>query len=112
MLNETITTIGHSLGARLASDVGKNSNNVVTYNKPVVPSDVGKKANPNELHVRTKYDPVSILAPHIDKTKRMNVDSSSLLNSHNTDNLDSMKHDVLLHNVKNNNSLNSVVGNN
>jgi hypothetical protein len=108
--NETITTIGHSLGARLASDVGKKSNNVVTYNKPVVPSDVGKKANPNELHVRTKYDPVSILAPILDKTKTVNVKSNSLLDSHNTDNLTNMKHDVLLGSAHSNSSLGSVMG--
>ena len=108
--NETITTIGHSLGARLASDVGKNSNNVVVQNKPVVPSDVGKKANKNEVHIRTKYDPVSILAPVLDrKTKTINVKSESLLNSHNTDTLVNLKHDVLANNAQESSSLSSVM---
>lgn len=103
--NDSITTTGHSLGARLASDLGRESNNVVVYNKPVIPSDRNKTANKNELHIRTKHDPVSILAPHLDKTKRINVASDSLLNSHNTDNLTNLKHDVLLQNAHTNTKL-------
>jgi hypothetical protein len=93
---ENLTTTGHSLGARLASDLGKNTSHVVTYNKPVIPSDYGKSANPNETHIRTKYDPVSILAPLLDKTKTQTVKSNSLLGSHSTEQLSNLKNEPIV----------------
>jgi hypothetical protein len=58
---ENITTAGHSLGASIAERLGKKSANVVTFNKPVVPSDIFKKIPKTQLDVKTRNDPVSIL---------------------------------------------------
>ena len=54
-------TLGHSLGAKIAEDVGKNE--VITLNKPTLPLDIitGKKVKKNQTDVRTERDPVSIL---------------------------------------------------
>jgi len=83
---KNITTVGHSLGGKLASDVGRNSSKVITYNKAIIPSDLKKKPNQNEIHIRTHTDPVSFLSPY-DKTKTVNVPSDSLLGSHDIENL-------------------------
>lgn len=83
---QNITTVGHSLGGKLASDLGRNSSKVITYNKAVVPSELNRKANPNETHIRTTTDPVSALA-RFDNTKTISVPSDSFLGSHDIENL-------------------------
>ena len=40
---KNISTLGHSLGAKIASDVGSKSGEVITLNKPVVGRDLFKK---------------------------------------------------------------------
>ena len=37
---ENIITTGHSLGAKLASDLGGKSKEIITYNKPILPQDL------------------------------------------------------------------------
>jgi hypothetical protein len=59
---ENVTTLGHSLGSKLASDVGRDSKEVITYNKPSLYENYN--ANPKETTIRTQYDPVSILLPN------------------------------------------------
>lgn len=83
---KNITTVGHSLGGKLASDLGRNTSKVITFNKAVVSSELNRKANPNETHIRTYTDPISFLAP-FDKTKTINVPSDSLFGSHDIENL-------------------------
>lgn len=62
---ENISTIGHSLGASIAEEVGKNSKEIITLNKPIVPSDIisKKKIGINQYDIKTKKDPFSILKP-------------------------------------------------
>ena len=37
---ENVTTIGHSLGAKLASDLGGKSKEIIIYNKPITPGEI------------------------------------------------------------------------
>ena len=61
---ENVTTLGHSLGGKIASDVGGDSNEIITLNKATgIGWDAYKKnhgSKPNETNVRTTLDPVSI----------------------------------------------------
>jgi preprotein translocase subunit SecF len=36
---ENITTVGHSLGAKLAEDLGRDTKEIITFNKPTLPID-------------------------------------------------------------------------
>ena len=51
-----VETIGSSLGATLAADLGKDS--IITYNKPIYPKSKHKE---RELNIRSEYDPVSAI---------------------------------------------------
>ena len=60
---ENITTLGHSLGARLAEQLGRDTSEVITLNKPTYPNDILKsdKVPDNQTDVKSSSDPVSIL---------------------------------------------------
>jgi hypothetical protein len=62
---ENISTLGHSLGARIAEEVGSKTGEVITLNKPTLPIDLvkGKKVSDKQYDIRTTYDPVSVLRP-------------------------------------------------
>jgi len=86
---KNVSTLGHSLGGKIASDVGADSGEVITLNKPVAGRDLfakdkGKKEN--ETNVRTEGDVVSALDTGSDFT----IPSKSLnpIAEHTTDVLD------------------------
>lgn len=54
-----ISTVGHSLGSKIASTVGQNSNEIINLNKSVAPHELFNKVSSKETNIRTKYDPVS-----------------------------------------------------
>lgn len=56
---ENTETLGHSLGAKIAEQVGGKSKQVTTLNKPVAPIDFGKKIKKNQTDYKTNLDPVS-----------------------------------------------------
>ena len=58
---DNVTTIGHSLGATIAEKVGNKTKNIITYNKPVVISDINKKISKNQTDIKQSLDPVSLL---------------------------------------------------
>jgi len=93
---ENVTTLGHSLGSKLASEVGKDSKEVITYNKPVLPSEK-YNANPKETTIRTSLDPVSIVLPF--KTSDIfTIPSTSFnpLTEHSPDALDRIPAETLI----------------
>jgi hypothetical protein len=68
---KNISTLGHSLGGKIASDVGKDSGEIITLNKPVVGRDLFKKnqgKKENETNIRTGHDVVSALDKNADFT--------------------------------------------
>ena len=58
---DNIITTGHSLGAKLASDLGANSKEIISYNEPIIPGEIFNQTKKNETSIRTRLDPVSIL---------------------------------------------------
>ena len=56
---KNVTTIGHSLGAKIAEEVGQNSKEVITLNKPTVDT---KKVSNKQYDIRTGSDVVSGLS--------------------------------------------------
>jgi len=62
---ENVITIGHSRGSRTAEEVGKNSGEIITLNKPVTTWDLlyRKKVPEHQTDIKTGLDPVSFLRP-------------------------------------------------
>jgi len=86
---ENVTTIGHSLGGRIAEKVGKKSNKIITYNKAATPKSILSKTPRNQIDIRAKNDPVSILSKFQKKTNAtVNTKGSiNLLKTHGTSKL-------------------------
>jgi hypothetical protein len=87
----TVSTIGHSLGSLLSSDVGKNSKEIINYNKPV---DVRGRSNKNEYNISTSRDPFSFFVPR----KTINIKSKTLnpVHEHSIDRLDDLDQDQMI----------------
>jgi hypothetical protein len=77
---KNITTIGHSLGSKLARDVGQNSKEVIELNPAYNIPDALKKKSDNTYSIRTKYDPVSFLVPLFKKDKNTTTLESKTIN--------------------------------
>lgn len=61
---DKITTVGHSLGGRLAEKYGEKSSKTITFNKAVTPRSIKESYSHRRKHqhdIRTKRDPVSAL---------------------------------------------------
>jgi len=87
---ENVTTLGHSLGSKIAEEVGKDSKEVITLNKPTTPIDLvtGKKVPANQFDIRTTNDVVSILRPYQrESNNEITIPSSSynILKEHSPD---------------------------
>lgn len=87
---ERITTIGHSLGAKLAETVGTNSREVIAYNGPTTQYDLFTRQGKNVTKVRSSGDPVSALSPWrihqpSDRNVTISNDSWNPLTQHSMD---------------------------
>ena len=96
---EKITTLGHSLGARLTSDVGGNSKELITYNKPILPYDT-QQLKKNETSIRTKLDPVSVLGSLNPNIKQVSTKTIRPLIAHNLDQLDNINNEYIGKGIK------------
>ena len=98
--SNNVSTIGHSLGAAIAEDVGKLSKEIITLNKPVTPSDIffKKKVGPNQYDIRTKKDPISMLKPFQRDIKDITIVSttSNPLIEHSTNTLNRIDQEQLM----------------
>ena len=56
---KNVTTLGHSLGAKVAEEVGQNSKEIITLNKPTVDA---KKVSSKQYDIRASSDVVSGLS--------------------------------------------------
>ncbi len=94
---ENVSTLGHSLGSKLASLVGSKSKEIINLNKAVSPADALKKVNPNEYNIRTSKDFVSLLLPL--RNNPLTIDSpwfSNVLQEHKIDVLDRLDPNLLV----------------
>lgn len=94
---ENVSTLGHSIGSKLASLVGSNSKEIINYNKAVSPSDAFTKVKPNEYNIRTSKDIVSTLLPV--SNNAITIQSpyfSNIYEEHKTDVLDRLDPNLLI----------------
>ena len=76
---ENITTAGHSLGAVISEKLGKKqSDKVITFNKPVIPRDLTKRVSEKQLDIRSRNDPVSLLRPFQKGAKALVIGSKKM----------------------------------
>ena len=87
---ENIDTVGHSQGAVLARELGKNTKNVITVN----PASLFQKKADNETVIRSSLDPVSFLQR--DATHTVHTGSINPLQNHSPDILDKLPEDTML----------------
>ena len=58
-----VSTLGHSKGSKVAEEVGGNSKEIITLNKPTHITDIFRKVPKNQTDIKTSGDPVSLLRP-------------------------------------------------
>lgn len=75
---DNVTTIGHSLGSKISSDVGQDSKAIINLNKAVIPSDLNKELSSKETNIRSKSDLISILQPFQKKGKSVTIEIPAL----------------------------------
>jgi len=100
--DKSIDVIGHSLGASVAEDIGKDPQikNVITLNKPTTPMDLIRKSkvNDKQYDIRTSRDIVSMLQP-IQKDENDIIipsESKNLYTEHKIDVLDRLDQDRII----------------
>jgi hypothetical protein len=84
---ENVSTVGHSLGSKIASTFGNNSHEIINVNKAVAPQDFFKPISDKETIIRTKYDPVSALLAFKGNKNTFTIPSTSInpLAEHSSD---------------------------
>jgi len=73
--SKNVSTVGHSLGSLISSEVGKDSKEIINYNKPIVP--FGKKRQ-NEYVVKTQNDPFSFFYKDKKNSQNKTIDSKTI----------------------------------
>ena len=93
--SQNVSTLGHSLGSLLSSDVGRNSKEIINYNKPITP--FGKRRD-NEYVVKTSNDPFSWFHRPKQDSKNKTIKSTSVnpLYEHSIDRLDALQPEEMI----------------
>lgn len=89
--SQNVSTVGHSLGSNISSNVGQNSKEIINLNKAVLPNDLGKTISLKETNIRSSRDVISSLLPfQKNKGKTITIEnkSNNPLTEHSTDILD------------------------
>ena len=68
-----ITTLGHSLGAAIATVVGQSSKEIINLNKAVSPADALTPVSDKETNIRSSSDIVSSLLPVANSKKTITI---------------------------------------
>jgi hypothetical protein len=98
----TIDLIGHSLGAKIAEEIGKDPSvkNIITLNKPTTPKDLlfKTKSNDKQYDIKTTGDIVSALGPFQKDKNDIIIPSttSNPLIEHKIDTLDRLPQDLII----------------
>lgn len=95
---KNITTLGHSLGAKISSTVGQNSKEIINLNKAVSPLDAVQKTSDKEINIRTSGDPVSALLPIKNNQRTITIPSKTYnpLTEHSTDTLNRLPENQII----------------
>lgn len=93
--NKPVTSLGHSLGGSLAEYAGADK--VITVNKGVGISGIGKKIKPNQTDIRTDHDLVSVLSKTQNGGKQLTIRTREVnpLREHSHKNLELLKNKIL-----------------
>ena len=95
---KNISTIGHSLGTLISNEVGKNSHEIINYNKPIVP--YGKK-HANEYNIKTTRDPFSFFKKGGKNTTEIKSKTLNPIHEHSINRLDNLDDELLIgHGIK------------
>jgi len=100
--NASIDTIGHSLGASVAENIGSDNNvkNIITLNKPTTPYDVFKqsKNKDKQYDIKTSKDIVSLLSPFQKNSNDIIIPSetNNLYTEHKINVLDRLNQDLII----------------
>jgi len=99
--SQNVSTLGHSLSGKIASDVGRNSKEIITLNKFIPPMDLinpfRKKIPDNEYDIRTSLDPASALLPFESGKNKYTIPSISYdpVKEHSVSALDALPEDTM-----------------
>lgn len=92
--SQNVSTVGHSLGSLISSEVGKNSKEIINYNKPILPY---AKKRDNEYNIKTSKDPFSwFYQPKDDKTKVIQSDKINPTYEHSIDRLNGLDENEMI----------------
>ena len=78
--HKSLTIVGHSLGGSLSEYSAKPNDEIITLNKGVGFTQIGKKINDNQTDLRSPSDYISFLSNSQRGGKKINIDGSFSLN--------------------------------
>jgi len=99
---KNVSTLGHSLSGKIASEVGRDSKEIITLNKFIPPIDLinpfKKKPQDTQYDIRSSLDPVSSLLPLESGKNQFTIPSQSYdpVAEHKTDVLDRLPEDTMI----------------
>jgi len=99
--SQNVSTVGHSLGSQISSQVGQNSKEIINLNKAVVPQDLGKSISNKEINIRSQGDVISSLLPFTkNKGKVITINNTTRnpLTEHSTNILDRLDEKTIVGN--------------
>jgi hypothetical protein len=93
---ENVSTLGHSLGSAIASDVGQDSKEIINLNKFIPPKDRNKTISDKEYNIRTYSDPASVLGPTDKNTITIPSRTLNPFAEHSTETLSRLPEDQMI----------------
>ena len=92
---KNISTLGHSLGSLVSSDVGSNSKEIINYNKPIIP---WSRRRENEYNLSTENDPFSWFHKPKKTDKHVKIASKTIdpIKEHSINQLDNLEKEMMI----------------
>ena len=92
---ENISTLGHSLGSLVSSDVGSNSKEIINYNKPIIP---WSRKRENQYNISTENDPFSWFHKPKKTEKHIKIESNTVnpIQEHSINQLDKLENEMMI----------------
>ena len=92
---KNISTLGHSLGSLVSSDVGSNSKEIINYNKPIIP---WSRKRENEYNISTENDPFGWFHKPKKTEKHIKIESNTVnpIQEHSINQLDKLENEMMI----------------